>query len=160
MFAQRMANETSITTDEQAAPAQEAAAPAQEAAASAQTAAAPAQKKAAKPAQAAPAQTAPAQTAPAKPAPAPAPTSGGVVAKAQQYLGVPYVFGGASPSGFDCSGFISYVYGKARTDVSGYWGSVSRISRDQLQPGDLIFFSKIHINLVHLISEFTLETTQ
>ncbi|MFB9758548.1 C40 family peptidase [Ectobacillus funiculus] len=143
MFAQRMANETSITTDEQAAPAQEAAAPAQEAAASAQTAAAPAQK-AAKPAQAAPAQTAPAQTAPAKPAPAPAPTSGGVVAKAQQYLGVPYVFGGASPSGFDCSGFISYVYGKARTDVSGYWGSVSRISRDQLQPGDLIFFQNTY----------------
>ena len=133
MFAQRMANETSITTDEQAAPAQEAAAPAQEAAAPAQTAAA-------KPAQAA----APAQTAPAKPAPAPAPTSGGVVAKAQQYLGVPYVFGGASPSGFDCSGFISYVYGKARTDVSGYWSSVSRISRDQLQPGDLIFFQNTY----------------
>jgi cell wall-associated NlpC family hydrolase len=149
MFAQRMANETSITTDEQAAPTQEAAAPTQEAAAPAQEAAAPAQTAAAKPAQAAPAQTAPAQTAPAKPAPAkpapaPAPTSGGVVAKAQQYLGVPYVFGGASPSGFDCSGFISYVYGKARTDVSGYWNSVSRISRDQLQPGDLIFFQNTY----------------
>jgi cell wall-associated NlpC family hydrolase len=146
MFAQRMANETSITTNEQAesAPAQAAPAPAQ-----AQAAAAPAQTAAAKPAQAAPAQTAPAQTAPAKPAPAkpapaPAPTSGGVVAKAQQYLGVPYVFGGASPSGFDCSGFISYVYGKARTDVSGYWNSVSRISRDQLQPGDLIFFQNTY----------------
>jgi cell wall-associated NlpC family hydrolase len=144
MFAQRMANETSITTDEQAAPTQEAAAPTQEAAAPAQEAAAPAQTAAAKPAQAAPAQTAPAKPAPAKPAPAPAPTSGGVVAKAQQYLGVPYVFGGASPSGFDCSGFISYVYGKARTDVSGYWNSVSRISRDQLQPGDLIFFQNTY----------------
>lgn len=145
MFAQRMANETSITTDEQAAPAQEAAAPAQEAAAKpAQTAAAKPAQEAAKPAQTAPAQTAPAKPAPAKPAPAPAPTSGGVVAKAQQYLGVPYVFGGASPSGFDCSGFISYVYGKARTDVSGYWSSVSRISRDQLQPGDLIFFQNTY----------------
>ncbi|WP_342045623.1 C40 family peptidase [Bacillus sp. OTU530] len=142
MFAQRMANETSITTDEQAAPAQEAAAPAQEAAAPAQTAAAKPAQEAAKPAQTAPAQTAPAKPAPAKPAPAP--TSGGVVAKAQQYLGVPYVFGGASPSGFDCSGFISYVYGKARTDVSGYWNSVSRISRDQLQPGDLIFFQNTY----------------
>jgi cell wall-associated NlpC family hydrolase len=130
MFAQRMANETSITTNEQAAPAQ--------AAATAQTAAAPAQAAAP-----APAQTA---SAPAvqKPAPAPAPTSGGVVAKAQQYLGVPYVFGGASPSGFDCSGFISYVYGKARTNVTGYWGSVSKISRDQLQPGDLIFFQNTY----------------
>ncbi|WP_129729965.1 C40 family peptidase [Ectobacillus funiculus] len=144
MFAQRMANETSITTDEQAAPTQEAAAPAQEAAAPAQTAAAKPAQEAAKPAQTAPAQTAPAKPAPAKPAPAPAPTSGGVVAKAQQYLGVPYVFGGASPSGFDCSGFISYVYGKARTDVSGYWNSVSRISRDQLQPGDLIFFQNTY----------------
>lgn len=112
MFAQRMSNETSITTIEQIAP----------------TASAPAQ----------------AASAPAAQNPAPAPTSGGVVAKAQKYLGVPYVFGGASPSGFDCSGFISYIYGKARTDVRGYWGSVARISRDQLQPGDLIFFQNTY----------------
>lgn len=113
MFAQRMANETSITTVEQ-----------------------PALTAASTPAQAAP--------APVVQKPAPAPTSGGVVAKAQKYLGVPYVFGGASPSGFDCSGFISYIYGKARTDVRGYWGSVSRISRDQLQPGDLVFFQNTY----------------
>ncbi|MFX3658617.1 MAG: NlpC/P60 family protein [Ectobacillus sp.] len=71
-----------------------------------------------------------------------APANGGVVAKAAQYLGVPYVFGGASPSGFDCSGFISYVYGKARTNVEGYWASVTKISEPQ--PGDLVFFQNTY----------------
>ncbi|HDR7352660.1 TPA: C40 family peptidase [Bacillus wiedmannii] len=71
------------------------------------------------------------------PAPAPAP---GVIGKAQQYLGMPYVWGSASPSngGFDCSGFISYIYGVGRQDVAGYWNSVSKVSSPQ--PGDLVFF--------------------
>ncbi|SCB71158.1 NlpC/P60 family protein [Bacillus mycoides] len=77
-----------------------------------------------------------------KPAPAPAPASnaGGVIGKAQQYLGMPYVWGSASPSngGFDCSGFISYVFGVGRQDVAGYWNSVSKVSSPQ--PGDLVFF--------------------
>ncbi|MCU5681780.1 NlpC/P60 family protein [Bacillus wiedmannii] len=69
--------------------------------------------------------------------PAPAP---GVIGKAQQYLGMPYVWGSASPSngGFDCSGFISYVFGVGRQDVNGYWNSVSKVSSPQ--PGDLVFF--------------------
>ncbi|MGE7853103.1 NlpC/P60 family protein [Bacillus paramycoides] len=71
------------------------------------------------------------------PAPAPAP---GVIGKAQQYLGMPYVWGSASPSngGFDCSGFISYIFGVGRQDVNGYWNSVSKVSSPQ--PGDLVFF--------------------
>ncbi len=74
------------------------------------------------------------------PAPAPAPNAGGVIGKAQQYLGMPYVWGSASPSngGFDCSGFISYVFGVGRQDVAGYWNSVSKVSSPQ--PGDLVFF--------------------
>ncbi|WP_028402110.1 C40 family peptidase [Ectobacillus panaciterrae] len=75
---------------------------------------------------------------PAKQQPPAGAANGGVVGKALQYLGVPYVWGGASPSGFDCSGFISYIYGVGRQDVSGYWNSVSRI--DNPQPGDLVFF--------------------
>ncbi|KAA0786165.1 MULTISPECIES: NlpC/P60 family protein [Bacillus] len=74
-----------------------------------------------------------------KPAPTPAPAPG-VIGKAQQYLGMPYVWGSASPSngGFDCSGFISYIYGVGRQDVAGYWNSVSKVSSPQ--PGDLVFF--------------------
>ncbi len=76
----------------------------------------------------------------AEPAPAPASNAGGVIGKAQQYLGLPYVWGSASPSngGFDCSGFISYIYGVGRQDVAGYWNSVSKVSSPQ--PGDLVFF--------------------
>ncbi len=77
------------------------------------------------------------------PGPAPAP---GVIGKAQQYLGLPYVWGSASPSngGFDCSGFISYVFGVGRQDVNGYWNSVSKVSSPQ--PGDLVFFQNTYKN--------------
>ncbi|QIW18563.1 C40 family peptidase [Bacillus thuringiensis serovar andalousiensis] len=72
--------------------------------------------------------------------PAPASNAGGVIGKAQGYLGLPYVWGSASPSngGFDCSGFISYIFGVGRQDVAGYWNSVSKVSSPQ--PGDLVFF--------------------
>ncbi|MEK4676671.1 MULTISPECIES: NlpC/P60 family protein [Bacillus] len=75
--------------------------------------------------------------------PAPTPDSNptpGVIGKAKQYLGMPYVWGSASPSngGFDCSGFISYIFGVGRQDVNGYWNSVSKVSSPQ--PGDLVFF--------------------
>ncbi|MGG0262254.1 NlpC/P60 family protein [Bacillus mycoides] len=71
--------------------------------------------------------------------PEPGPDTG-VIGKARQYLGMPYVWGSASPSngGFDCSGFISYIYGVGRQDVAGYWNSVSKVSSPQ--PGDLVFF--------------------
>ncbi|HDX9580667.1 TPA: C40 family peptidase [Bacillus pseudomycoides] len=74
-----------------------------------------------------------------KPDPGPGPVPG-VIGKARQYLGMPYVWGSASPSngGFDCSGFIAYVYGVGRQDVNGYWNSTTHISDPQ--PGDLVFF--------------------
>ncbi|OFC89475.1 endopeptidase LytF [Bacillus thuringiensis] len=72
--------------------------------------------------------------------PAPTPPDTGVIGKAKQYLGKPYVWGSASPSngGFDCSGFISYIFGVGRQDVAGYWNSVSKVGSPQ--PGDLVFF--------------------
>ncbi|HDR8140571.1 MULTISPECIES: NlpC/P60 family protein [Bacillus] len=76
-----------------------------------------------------------------KPTPTPDPNPApGVIGKAKQYLGMPYVWGSASPSngGFDCSGFISYIFGVGRQDVRGYWNSVSKV--DSPQPGDLVFF--------------------
>jgi cell wall-associated NlpC family hydrolase len=63
---------------------------------------------------------------------------------AARYEGVPYVYGGSSPSGFDCSGFTQYVYAQAgksipRTD-SGQRNAGTVVSRDQAQPGDIVWF--------------------
>ena len=63
-----------------------------------------------------------------------------------RYLGVPYKWGGASPStGFDCSGFVMYVYAQVGVSLPHYtgsmWGMGSAVSRGDLQPGDLVFFN-------------------
>lgn len=62
---------------------------------------------------------------------------------ALQYLGVPYVWGGATPSGFDCSGLASYAYAKVGKSVPHYtgaiWAAFPRVA-GALQPGDLVFF--------------------
>jgi cell wall-associated NlpC family hydrolase len=77
--------------------------------------------------------------------PAPPAKYGGVVGIAMQYLGVPYVWGGASPSGFDCSGFVMYVYGQIGISLphnaAMQYSSVGvPVSRSELAPGDLVFF--------------------
>ncbi|WHZ04211.1 NlpC/P60 family protein [Neobacillus sp. YX16] len=70
-------------------------------------------------------------------------TANSVIATAKQYLGVPYVWGGSTPSGFDCSGFTSYVYrsvGISLPRTSRAQQNVgTRISLSQVQPGDLVF---------------------
>ena len=62
---------------------------------------------------------------------------------ALNYLGVPYVWGGASPSGFDCSGLASYVYAQVGKSVPHYtgaiWAAFPQVAGG-LQPGDLVFF--------------------
>jgi cell wall-associated NlpC family hydrolase len=77
--------------------------------------------------------------------PAPPNTLGGqAVALAYRFLGVPYVWGGATPQGFDCSGLTMYVYGQLGIKLGHYTGfqyyAGRRIPPDQLQPGDLVFF--------------------
>ena len=76
---------------------------------------------------------------------APPSTHGGVVGIAMQYLGVPYVWGGASPSGFDCSGLIVYAFAQIGVSLphSTYalWGMGVPVSQSQLAPGDIVFFS-------------------
>jgi cell wall-associated NlpC family hydrolase len=78
-------------------------------------------------------------------APAPDARYGGVVGIAMQYLGVPYVWGGASPSGFDCSGFSMYVFAQIGVSLphhaASQYGMGTPVSKEQLQPGDLVFFN-------------------
>jgi cell wall-associated NlpC family hydrolase len=76
---------------------------------------------------------------------APPNVHGGVVGIAMHYLGVPYVWGGSTPRGFDCSGFVSYVFAQIGVSVphSSYaqFGMGTPVSINQLQAGDLVFFT-------------------
>jgi cell wall-associated NlpC family hydrolase len=76
---------------------------------------------------------------------APPNVHGGVVGIAMRYLGVPYVWGGSTPRGFDCSGFVSYVFAQIGVSVphSSYaqFGMGTAISISALQAGDLVFFT-------------------
>jgi cell wall-associated NlpC family hydrolase len=68
-----------------------------------------------------------------------------VAAVGQKYLGTPYVYGGADPSGFDCSGFVMYVYAQFGVrlphSVSGQAAAGSKISAADALPGDLVIMS-------------------
>jgi peptidoglycan endopeptidase LytE len=95
--------------------------------------------------------------APNPPASPPAAPTGGsaapsrganVVAIATKYIGSPYVWGGAAPGGFDCSGFAWFVYRQAGhpipRDLWGQLQSGASIARANLQPGDLVFFANTY----------------
>jgi peptidoglycan DL-endopeptidase CwlO len=71
---------------------------------------------------------------------------------ALHYLGVPYVWGGSTPSGFDCSGLVMYVYAQLGISLPHYtvaqWGATLPISTSELQPGDLLFFDHLgHVGI-------------
>ena len=71
-----------------------------------------------------------------------------IVDIADDYLGVPYVWGGTTPKGFDCSGFVYYVvnqsgYSLSRS-MSAQYKAGTPVSKDELQPGDLVFFQNTY----------------
>jgi cell wall-associated NlpC family hydrolase len=79
---------------------------------------------------------------------------GGVVGIAMRYLGVPYRWGGSSPSGFDCSGFVMYVYSQVGVSLphnaAAQYGYGSPVSRSDLQPGDVVFFNGLGHNGIYI----------
>ena len=96
---------------------------------------------------AAPAKPAPAKKKKRAAAPAPAASTRGerVAAIAQRYLGTPYRWGGESPGGFDCSGFVQYVFSRVGVSlprvVSAQYRTGRAVPRSALRPGDIVFFN-------------------
>lgn len=93
----------------------------------------------------------------APPTPEPIPIGEQIVATAKQYLGVPYVWGGTTPDGFDCSGLVQYVYAQygitlPRTSYTQA-NEGREVLRDELRAGDLVFFA--NDNGVHHVGIYT-----
>ena len=76
---------------------------------------------------------------------APSEAGGSIMEIAARYDGTPYVYGGTTPSGFDCSGFVQYVYKQVGISLprtaSAQSGAGQRVSRSEARPGDIVSFT-------------------
>lgn len=79
-----------------------------------------------------------------------------VVALAKQYIGCPYSYGASGPNAFDCSGFTSFIYKKMGVSIprgaSGQYKAGTVVSRENLQPGDLVFINDPAYNAGYPVS--------
>jgi cell wall-associated NlpC family hydrolase len=106
----------------------------------------------------APAPVAPAPNAPIAPlAPAPdgplAPLSA-LLRVALDLRGIPYRFGGSDPTGFDCSGFVQWVFNQVGLrlprEVRDQYDAGDKVDRDEIAPGDLVFFETVSRGASHV----------
>jgi cell wall-associated NlpC family hydrolase len=93
---------------------------------------------------------------PPREAPPPEPPAPGqrVVEVAMQHRGAPYRWGGEDPSGFDCSGFVRYVYAQVGLwlphNAAQQYRYGTPVARDRLEPGDLVFFDRLRHNGIYI----------
>lgn len=76
-----------------------------------------------------------------------------LLSEAHKYRGVPYSFGGSTPSGFDCSGYVRYVYSAIGIDLPRsadvQYGIGKKVEKKHLRPGDLVFFETYEEGVSH-----------
>lgn len=84
---------------------------------------------------------------PARPATQLTPSQSRIVTTALKYVGAPYARGGSSPAGFDCSGFVMFVYARHGValphSAEAQYRRGTAVGRDKLQPGDIVFFDRL-----------------